>query len=63
MRLMMFRTVRVAVLALSAIVAVPVLPAMVPAAQARSAPDSFADLAQRLLPGVVNVAGAQRARP
>jgi serine protease Do len=58
MRLMMFRTVRVAVLALSAIVAVPVLPAMVPAAQARSAPDSFADLAQRLLPGVVNISSS-----
>jgi serine protease Do len=31
------------------------------AAQARSAPDSFADLAQQLLPGVVNISTTQKA--
>ena len=40
--------------------AVLALPAAVPvAAQARPAPDSFADLAARLLPGVVNISSSQ----
>jgi serine protease Do len=37
-----------------------ILPAALPAvAQARPAPDSFADLAERLLPGVVNISSSQ----
>ncbi|MEI7712327.1 MAG: DegQ family serine endoprotease [Rhodospirillales bacterium] len=42
------------VLALPAIVAVPLAPAL-----ARSAPDSFADLAEKLLPAVVNISSSQ----
>jgi serine protease Do len=70
MRLTRSATTRAALLGLSAIVALPaatvlpalLLPAMVvpsgPAA-ARSAPDSFADLASRLLPAVVNISSTQ----
>jgi serine protease Do len=43
-------------LALVALAALLLGPA---AAQARSAPDSFADLAEQLLPGVVNISTTQ----
>jgi serine protease Do len=52
-------TRRVAVLALALVVASPVLPAFVAPAYARPAPDGFADLAARLLPGVVNISSSQ----
>ncbi len=49
-------TSRYAALALAGLLAVPVLPTMgVQPAQARVAGDSFADLAAKLLPGVVNI--------
>ncbi len=41
--------------------AMPAIPALVPAAQARSAPESFADLAAKLLPAVVNISTSQTA--
>ena len=44
----------VAVLSLPAIVVLPLAPAM-----ARSAPESFADLAEKLLPAVVNISSSQ----
>ncbi|MCW3475863.1 DegQ family serine endoprotease [Limobrevibacterium gyesilva] len=59
MRLLPTRTFRAAALAVSAIVAVPALPAFAPQAEARSAPESFADLAAKLLPGVVNISSSQ----
>ena len=49
---------RVAALALAAVLAAPLLPAFAPPAEARSAPESFADLAATLLPGVVNIASS-----
>ncbi|MBN8891902.1 MAG: serine protease [Rhodospirillales bacterium 70-18] len=55
---------RACAFALSAVVAVPAAPLLaaglsaVPA-QARSAPESFADLAESLLPGVVNISTSQ----
>jgi serine protease Do len=58
----LFRSVpaRSVLLGLSLLIAVPVgLPVAVPAATARTAPESFADLAQRLLPAVVNVSSTQ----
>ncbi|MGE0416701.1 MAG: trypsin-like peptidase domain-containing protein, partial [Acetobacteraceae bacterium] len=39
--------------------AMPVTPMIVEPAHARAAPDSFADLAERLLPAVVNVSSSQ----
>src|SRR5260370_39980378 len=59
MRFYPARSLRVTALALSAIVAMPVLPAVQAEAQARSAPESFADLAAKLLPGVVNISSSQ----
>jgi serine protease Do len=56
MQLMSFRGARRTALALS-ILAAPAI--LTPPASARSAPDSFADLAASLLPGVVNVASSQ----
>jgi serine protease Do len=58
------RTFRAALLALPALLAAPALSltaltAFTPAAEARPAPDGFADLAERLLPGVVNIASSQ----
>jgi serine protease Do len=50
---------RASAVAISAILAVPVLPMLTAPAQARSAPDSFADLAAKLLPGVVNISSTQ----
>jgi serine protease Do len=58
MRLNTRRTLRATALALTAIIAIPAMPAMQVHAQARSAPDSFADLAAKLLPGVVNVSSS-----
>ena len=42
-------------MAVAVALAMPAAVGFVPAAQARPAPDSFADLAARLLPGVVNI--------
>ena len=53
------RTVRASVFALSALLAVPALPVLAPPAYARGAPDSFADLAEKLLPAVVNISSSQ----
>jgi serine protease Do len=53
------RTLRAAVIAISAVLATPVLPAIAPQAVARPAPESFADLAERLLPAVVNISSSQ----
>jgi serine protease Do len=58
------RTFRAALLALPALLAAPALSltaltAFTPVAEARPAPDGFADLAARLLPGVVNIASSQ----
>ena len=53
------RSVRALSFALAAALAVPVATlALAPAAQARPAPDSFADLAAKLLPGVVNISSS-----
>jgi serine protease Do len=52
------RPVRLAALALGAVLAMPLLPAAIPIAQARSAPESFADLAATLQPGVVNISSS-----
>ena len=60
-----FRSVpaRAALIGLSLLVTVPAgVPFSVPAATARSAPESFADLAARLLPAVVNVSSTQAAQ-
>ena len=58
------RFVRVSALSLAALLAVPagvrwVAPMLIAPAQARGTPDSFADLAERLAPGVVNIATTQ----
>ena len=50
---------RAAVAVLALALAVPVLPLGGAPAQARGAPESFADLAQRLLPAVVNISATQ----
>jgi serine protease Do len=51
---------RAALLGLSLTMALPAYVAVgVPMAQARSAPDSFADLAAKLLPAVVNISSSQ----
>lgn len=61
MRLPRSRTLRIAVLACSGLVATPLLGVspLTPAAYARPVPDSFADLAARLLPAVVNISSSQ----
>jgi serine protease Do len=59
MHLASARTLRAAVIAISAVLATPALPAVPPPAHARPAPDSFADLAERLLPAVVNISSSQ----
>ena len=60
MRLPRSRTLRIAALAFSGLTALPLagLP-ILPPAQARPAPDSFADLAAKLLPAVVNISSSQ----
>ena len=59
MRLIKTRSVRAAMLAASALVALPIAAAVPLApAEARGAPDSFADLAQQLLPAVVNISSS-----
>jgi serine protease Do len=50
---------RVAVFVLALAVAAPVAPGFVAPAYARAAPDNFADLAAKLLPGVVNISSSQ----
>jgi serine protease Do len=59
------RTTRAAAVALSLLLAAPLVPVFAPPAFARSAPESFADLAEKLLPGVVNISTSQTiaARP
>ena len=52
---------RASAFALATALAVPVVPMLATPAQARSAPDSFADLAAKLLPGVVNISSTQTA--
>jgi serine protease Do len=59
MRLLTFRSVRAATFAMAAVLALPTAIATSPAAYARGAPDSFADLAAKLLPGVVNISSSQ----
>ena len=59
MRLPTPRILRVSALALAAVIAMPVVPLLPAAAQARSAPESFADLAAKLLPSVVNISTSQ----
>jgi serine protease Do len=58
MRLLRFPAARAALLGVSFALAVPLAGPIQPAA-ARSAPDSFADLAAKLLPAVVNVSSTQ----
>jgi len=53
-----FRSVRAVSLAVATVLAAPALPGVVAPAFARPAPDSFADLAARLLPGVVNISSS-----
>ena len=50
---------RATVAALALTLVVPTVPTLVPDAQARSAPESFADLAANLLPAVVNISTSQ----
>ena len=58
MRLFRSSAVRVALLGVSFAMVTPAAPLVQPAL-ARSAPDSFADLAAKLLPAVVNVSSTQ----
>jgi serine protease Do len=59
MRLAPTRTVRAAALAFTALVAIPAAAGLAAApAYARAAPDSFADLAEKLLPAVVNISSS-----
>ncbi len=53
------RILGAAAIAISAVLVSPVLPALAPPALARPAPDSFADLAEKLLPAVVNISSSQ----
>ncbi len=59
MRLMTLRSARALTLAAATVLAVPAMTVMAPLAYARPAPDSFADLAAKLLPGVVNISSTQ----
>ena len=60
MRRVTLRAVRAASLALATALAVPALPRLRAAGRSRApAPDSFADLAARLLPAVVNISSSQ----
>ncbi len=59
MRVPFRRPLRASVLVLAAALAAPMVPLAPAVAQARSAPESFADLAQALLPGVVNISTSQ----
>ena len=59
MRLIRNRSVRAAALAATALMALPIAAAVPLApAEARGSPDSFADLAQQLLPAVVNISSS-----
>ena len=59
---MRLRTLRA--LALASVFTLPaaVMPSFAPPAYARGAPDSFADLAEKLLPAVVNISSSQAAQ-
>jgi serine protease Do len=63
MRLLQSRALRASAIAVAALLAAPVLPPALglgaATVQARSAPESFADLAESLLPGVVNISSSQ----
>jgi serine protease Do len=59
MRCLTSRSLRAASLALATALALPAVPGYLPSALARPAPDSFADLAERLLPAVVNISSSQ----
>ncbi len=51
--------IRAVSLAVATVLALPAVPGFLPPALARPAPDSFADLAARLLPAVVNISSSQ----
>ncbi len=53
------RTLRASVLAFATVLAVPLVPSFAPPAMASAARESFADLAEKLLPGVVNISSSQ----
>ena len=53
-----FRSARAVAFAAAVALALPAMAGFVPQAQARPAPDSFADLAAKLLPGVVNISSS-----
>ena len=53
---------RIAVAAIALALALPLVPTATSTAQARPAPQSFADLAQRLLPAVVNISTTQMSK-
>jgi len=53
------RSARAIAFAVATALALPAVAGFAPPAQARPAPDSFADLAARLLPGVVNISSSQ----
>ena len=53
-----FRSVRAVSFAVATALALPVMPGIMAPALARPAPDSFADLAARLLPAVVNISSS-----
>jgi serine protease Do len=59
MRCLTLRTFRAASLALATALVLPAAPGFVAPALARPAPDSFADLAAKLLPAVVNISSSQ----
>ncbi len=59
MRLLRSTPARSFLLGVSLLMAAPAATVMVAPVQARSAPDSFADLAEKLLPAVVNVSSSQ----
>jgi len=59
MPLTSLRCLRHTALAVCLLAATPALPLLHAHAEARSAPESFADLAEKLLPGVVNISSSQ----
>ena len=59
---MRLRTLRAAALASVFLSPITMLPVLASPAYARSAPESFADLAEKLLPAVVNISSTQAAQ-
>src|ERR1700677_3297135 len=59
MQLSPARSLRAAMLVLATAWVAPAFPVLAPPAHAHATPDSFADLAERLLPGVVNISSSQ----